>query len=79
MRLWWLLGLLVPLAWADRRPYYTSKNPNLFNIGGVLSGNTSAAHFEKIIAVSPSAFSIIALFPLLLCGRNDKKMNAFEN
>jgi hypothetical protein len=66
MRLWWLLGLLVPLAWADRRPFYTAKNPTLFNIGGVLSGNTSAAHFEKIIAVSPCEMSIMALFPLLL-------------
>lgn len=65
MRLWWLLGLLVPLAWAERKPFYTSKNPNLFNIGGVLSGNTSAIHFEKIIAVSLCAMSIIAFIPLL--------------
>ncbi|CAB3376005.1 Hypothetical predicted protein [Cloeon dipterum] len=55
-RLCWLLGLLGPLAGAlaaspDRRPFnQNTKNPSLFNIGGVLSGNESAAHFEKIIA-----------------------------
>ncbi|XP_059473836.1 glutamate [NMDA] receptor subunit 1 [Neocloeon triangulifer] len=53
-RPWWLVLLLCgAVAAGPERPrsfYQPTKNPSLFNIGGVLSGNDSASHFDKIIA-----------------------------